>query len=186
MAASTVPFSRLVRKLIPTIPDTELSRLIKEGYSLASAEPQILDRIDRDRDAAALMKKAERIEDLDWLEARGQTPLELASENSDAADRELATGRPRMPALAVLLFMLIRGNFGGFKDKKTATLLAESKTLEICLAELGMTFPGASTLTAPKKYQATGHSVNNRSGIRPASKTIKTNTCCQRLIAGGK
>jgi hypothetical protein len=71
------------RKLIPLIPDTDLSRLIAEGYALATAEPLILEMIDRDRDAYALAKKRARLEDQAWLLTRGQ-PLQGFDVTEDA------------------------------------------------------------------------------------------------------
>ena len=126
MAVATVPFRRVVRNLFPTIPDTVLSRLIQEGYSLANIEPKILGLIDRDRDAAALVKKAQRVEDLDWLKAHGQRPLAFSTADEVPVDeRELETGRPRMPGHAVLLFMLLRGTRAGLQGNKTWTLSQE-------------------------------------------------------------
>lgn len=137
-----------VRKLIPLIPDTDLSRLIAEGYALATAEPLILEMIDRDRDAYALAKKRARLEDQAWLLTRGQ-PLQGFDVTEDAdwvTDLEIAAGRPRMPAILALIFILCRGYYGGFKDRKTATMLAESRTLEIVLVNLGLGMPGTSTI----------------------------------------
>jgi hypothetical protein len=147
MAASTVPFRRIQRKLINNdIPDTEMSRLIREGYALAKFDPTILDLIDQDRDVYALLKKAERLQDREWLLAHGQTPLAL-DDVEIVPVNQLGSGRTRIPALLVLIAMLMRGRFGGFKDESMATLLGESRTWEICLAELGMTaLPGQSTL----------------------------------------
>ncbi len=135
-------------KLIPQIPDTDLSRLISEGVALGQANPRILTAIDRDRDAVALQKKRARIEDSEWLNVHGMRPLYLdAVESSDGLDGlELGIGRERMPAIMVLVFILIRGYFGGFKDRKTATTLAESRTIEILLMNFGIRMPGASTI----------------------------------------
>ena len=62
-----------------------------------------------------------------------------------------------MPAILVLTFVLCRGYFGGFKDRQTATNLAESRTLEIILANLGLSMPGASTI------------IDNGNALRPAT-----------------
>ena len=51
-----------------------------------------------------------------------------------------------MPALVVLVFLSLRGYFGGYKDSKTATTQAESRTLEILFVNFGMKMPGASTI----------------------------------------
>jgi len=135
-------------KLIPQIPDTDLSRLISEGLALGQANPHVLSAIDKDRDIVALRKKEARIEDNHWLNTHGRPDLGFDyTESSDWLDRlELGCGRERMPAILVLVFILIRGYFGGFKDRKTATTLAESRTLEILLMNFGIKMPGASTI----------------------------------------
>lgn len=148
MPTGNVTPLRPVHKLIPLIPDTDVSRLIAAAYVLAEAEPLILEMIDRDRDAYALTKKKERLEDEAWLRSRGP-PLrgfDIAEDANWATGLELGSGRPRMPAILVLTFIQCRGYFGGFKDRKTATNLAESRTLEIILANLGISMPGASTI----------------------------------------
>lgn len=139
---------RPIRKLIPMMPDSDLSRLASEGYALATFDPRILTMIDRDRDAVAVSKKKQRLEDKEWLIARGKTPLlSIDGEGDDwASDLELRTGRPRMPVELVLIFILIRGYYGGFKDRKTAMLLLESKTVEILLSSMGLDMPGLSTI----------------------------------------
>lgn len=148
MTDATVTLLRPVRKLIPLFPDTDLSRLVAEGYSMACSEPIILEMIDRDRDVYALSKKKVRLEDQAWHMSRG-LPLpgfEFDASNGSADDLELSPGRPRMPAELVLIFILIRGYLGGFKDRKTEMLLRESKTLEIVLTNLGVSLPGLSTI----------------------------------------
>lgn len=145
--ATVIPF-RPARKLVPLLPDSDLSRLASEGYALAGTEPRILMMIDRDRDAYALLKKKERVDDQAWLMSRGTSlpGFDVAVSDGWADDLELLTGRPRMPAELVLIFILLRGYFGGFKDRKTAMLLLESKTLEIVLTGLGLSLPGLSTI----------------------------------------
>ena len=54
-------------KLIPHIPDTDLSFLISEALALGHANPAILEAIDLDRDVVALEKKRVRMEDNQWL-----------------------------------------------------------------------------------------------------------------------
>ena len=148
MPMATVTLLRPIHKLIPIIPDTDLSRLLAAAYALVAAEPRILELIDSDRDAYALAKKKERLEDDTWLKSRG-SPLQGFDVGEDAnwaTGLELGTGRPRMPAILVLIFILYRGYRRGFKDRDTATDLAESRTLEIVLANLALSMPGASTI----------------------------------------
>jgi uncharacterized protein YnzC (UPF0291/DUF896 family) len=148
MTAATLVRIQPIGKLLPIVPDSDLSRLIREGYLLAESFPEILKMIDRDRDAAALQKKRERIEDQVWLSSRGSAlpGFDVSPDEEWRKDLELQTGRPRMPAVLVLVFMLVRGYFGGFKNRKATMLLLESKSMEAIFASLNMPLPGASTI----------------------------------------
>jgi hypothetical protein len=135
-------------KLFPHIPDTDLSFLISEALALGHANPAILEAIDLDRDVVALEKKRVRMEDSRWLRSHGQPGLGLDDDESleGLSVVRLGVGRERMPALVVLVFLSLRGYFGGYKDSKTVTTLAESRTLEILFVNFGMKMPGASTI----------------------------------------
>ena len=141
------PLSPIV-KLFPHIPDTDLSFLISEALAIGQANPAILEAIDLDRDVVALEKKRMRMEDSHWLRSHGQPGLGLDDDESleGLSVVRLGVGRERMPALVVLVFLSLRGYFGGYKDSKTATTLAESRTLEILFVNFGMKMPGASTI----------------------------------------
>lgn len=148
MLQATISLPRPTRKLLSHVPETDLSRLLAEVFALAASEPKLLEMIDRDRDAYALRKKKERIEDRVWLESQGR-PLpgfDISADADWADELDLDVGRPRMPAILVLIFIAIRGYLGGFKDRKTLTMLLESKTLEIVLVNLNHPLPGASTI----------------------------------------
>lgn len=136
------------RKLISLPVNTYLSHLVREGYALAWAEPRILEMINKDQDALALLKKKQRIEDEAWRISQ-ESPL--PGFNIDASEGwsdglELFSGRPRMPPELVLIFFLIRGYLGGFKDKKTAMTLIESKTIEMVLANLDLVMPSLNAI----------------------------------------
>ncbi|MEZ5329048.1 MAG: hypothetical protein R3F19_28720 [Verrucomicrobiales bacterium] len=61
--------------------------------------------------------------------------------------RTLEEGRPRMPALAVFIFLLLRGWIGGPKSVHYKILLKESITLHRLLDSVGMhKVPGPSTV----------------------------------------
>jgi len=148
MTIAPVTPLRPVRKLISLIPDTDLSRLLAAAFDMAKTDPRILEMIDRDRDAYALGKKKERLEDAAWLMSRGSPfqGFDLEVEENWASSLDLGAGRPRMPAILVLVFILYRGFRRGFKDRDTATDLAESRTLEVVLANSNISMPGASTI----------------------------------------
>ena len=145
--AKVLPISSS-RKLFQSMPDTDLSRLVAETLALAKAKPLLIEMIEHDLDALAIAKKKQRLADHDWQSSRG-IPLsgfDVSEDDGWLDNLTLGSGRPRTPGIVVLLFMVIRGWLGGFKDRKVAMLLAESKTVEICLASLGCRMPAASTL----------------------------------------
>lgn len=149
MINATVAPLRPIRKLVSLVPETDLSRLLAEAFELSAAEPRLLEMIDLDRDAAALQKKRERLEDQVWYQSRGKRLPGFSDGNDEGwlEGTELGIGRPRMPAMAVLIFLVIRGYLGGFKDRKVAMTLSESMTLQICMMNLGYpALPGASTI----------------------------------------
>jgi hypothetical protein len=122
--------------------------LIREALALAEAEPYLFELIEKDLDALAVAKKQRRLEEKSWYESQGK--MLPGFEGSDDADwlndLSLGMGRPRMPAVIVLVFLTVRGYVGGFKNRKVATLLLESKTLEIVLKNFGYELPGFSTI----------------------------------------
>jgi Transposase DDE domain len=145
--AKLLPISA-ARKLFQYVPDTDLSRLVAVSLALAKSHPYLLDMIERDLDAMAIAKKKDRLEDQAWRQSRSRLlkGFDLTADDDWLDHLEVGTGRPRTPAIVVFLFLALRGWFGGFKDRKVATLLAESQTIDLCLTSLGCKLPGASTL----------------------------------------
>ena len=147
MLESNVTVLRPVNKVIPLIPESELSALLSRALTLTDANPHLLDMIDKDLDAHGLKKKIVRVKDSFWVKAQGSLFCALDSdEDSWEENIRLGVGRPRMPAAMVYLFIMIRGYLGGFKDKKTMMLLLESRTIENCLYNFGCSLPGFSTI----------------------------------------
>lgn len=146
-----------INELFSTVPNTNLSELFNEGIHIAKRNPQLLELIESDLDKMALEKKLERIEDDIWHKNKNLTLPEI----DDIRDENwkdnvvLLQGRPRMPALLVLIFLLLRGYLGGIKKAKVQTFLKESRTLQIFLINQGYKMPGASTV------------IDNINGITP-------------------
>ena len=146
MTFAKISLFNSINKLFHTSPETDFSNLIKEGCKLADMNEQLLKSIDRDLDNMALIKKQERLDDEAWINNH-TAPLfngEIIFNEEDPL--QLLTGRPRMPALVVLTFLLIRGYLGGIKDKKNLMLILESQTLDVFFNNLGYKMPGASTI----------------------------------------
>ena len=148
MAAVATMFFTPITKLIPTIPSSDFSELVAQGFAMAHSEPAILEMIDRNRDVYALEKKRVRLEDKAWEAAQGSIlpGFDLTEDEKWMEQLSLLVGRERMPAVLVLIFLLIRGYLGGFKDRKTTMMLAESRTMDIVIVSLGQRMPGASTI----------------------------------------
>lgn len=145
--AKVLPIST-ARKLFQSAPDSDMSRLIGVTLALTKSHPHLIDMVDHDLDVRAIAKKKDRLEDQEWRLSRGKMlkGFNHVAEEDWLDDLELGTGRPRTPAIIVIMFMVLRGWFGGYKDRKVATVLVESQTIDICLASLGWRMPGASTL----------------------------------------
>lgn len=147
----SVPFApfRPVSVMFLEPPDSELFAFLQEAHRLVARVPEILTAIDADLDLHGLRKKALRLQDARWWQARqlGLPTLDFASGVGDPETLRLGIGRPRTPALAVYLFLCARGYFGGFKAATATDLMLESVTLRVFLSNQGMDLPGRSTLT---------------------------------------
>lgn len=131
--------------------DSDLRSFVAEAHDLLAAYPSLIAHAEADLDAHGCAKKALREADAAWLAAQSEPLLGLPREPveiPDAARLRLAQGRPRTPGYVVLIAVLLRGYFGaGFKSCDAATMMAESTTLRVLFANLGMRMPAASTLT---------------------------------------
>ena len=130
--------------LLEVAPSSALAELIEFSVELARFEPEILDAIAADLESHALEKKQQRIEYQRFLEEQTETLIEVAP--GEPGKLTLATGRPRMSPLAVLIFLLLRGWLGGCKELLFQVTVRESISLRIFLENMGESFPSASTL----------------------------------------
>ena len=139
---------RAVPMLWLSPPDSELLAFLQEADRLVQREPRVLELIDRDLDRHGKLKKATRVQDAQWRAARSQSiptvVLEPAAVEPDKL--RLEVGRPRTAAYVVYMFLVGRGFYGGFKSSEATTLLQESTTLAVFLANHGSAMPGLSTL----------------------------------------
>jgi hypothetical protein len=136
------------RELFQSVPDTDMSRLIGVAFALTGSHPDLIDRVERDLDGRAIAKKKDRMRDQARNQSRGNllSGFDCGTAEDWLDDLELDAGRPRTPAIVIIMFLVLRGWFGGYKDRKVATVLAESQTIDVCLASLGCRVPAASTL----------------------------------------
>lgn len=142
-----LPYTQSNGKLFFAVPDTDFRDLVEETLKLSRSNPEILAAIEADQDAHALQKKELRLADKKFY-AEQTAPLpDLGIEPHDApAPSSLDSGRPRLPAECLLLFLLIRGYLGSVSDRKGYIFLCESMSLHDYLADRGLKLPGKSTL----------------------------------------
>jgi hypothetical protein len=141
------PF-RAVPVLLLSAPDSELLTLLREANELLERQPRVLDLIEEDLDRHSKVKKALRLRDGEWRQARseGLPTVALKLEPVEPDKLRLGIGRPRTSAYVVYMFLVGRGFYGAFKSSEAMTLLQESTTLTVFLRNHGSGMPGLSTL----------------------------------------
>ena len=102
-----------------------------EVEELARFAPEIIEAIEKDLDANARQKKKLRLEDHRLFKDRtADLPeLNIKEQNIVAAELNHAVGRPRMPAYAVYVFVMIRGFLGSLTPKPARRFLRELMSL---------------------------------------------------------
>jgi len=143
------PFAPVPLLFLEAAPESEYFAFLEEAHQLVVGTPTILDAIDADLDLHGQRKKALRIQDAQWNAAQSEPlpTLEHTPTTVVAESLVLNMGRPRTSAYVVYLFLATRGFSGGFKSADATTLMLESVTLRVFLANQGIVLPGRSTLT---------------------------------------
>ena len=143
------PFTPVPLLFLVPPPDSEFFEFMREAHQLVAGAPTILEAIDADLDLHGQRKKALRVQDKQWSEARNQPLPSLVLDPTPVAPEtlRLEVGRPRTEAYVVYLFLVGRGFFGGFKSSEATTLMLESVTLRVFLSNQDIPLPGRSTLT---------------------------------------
>ena len=139
---------RAVPLLFLSPPNSELLSFLEEADRLVQREPHVLQLIEADLDRHGKAKKALRLLDAQWRQARseGLPTVDLEVVAVDPDKLRLNTGRPRTTGYLVYMFLVGRGFYGGFKSSEAMTLLQESTTLAVLLANQGSHMPGSTTL----------------------------------------
>jgi len=149
MTLPTSPFLP-VPLLFLSASDSDLMAFMVEAYALIEGCPHLVRAVDADLDAHARNKKALRVADAAWVAESQLSHVQRKREPIavEPAGLTLSQGRPRTPAIVVLLAVLLRGYLGaGFKARDATTLMVESMTLAVLFANFGLQMPGRSTLT---------------------------------------
>ena len=89
--------------------DTELNKFCQEVFSLGENQPEIYERIKHDQDIHAKRKKhLRKLDQQYWQDKNPNLPtIDCEQLQLPVADLDLTTGRPRMRAELVLLFLLL-------------------------------------------------------------------------------
>jgi len=136
-------------KLFLVAPDTEMAEVIAEAECMLERFPEIRERIDADLDAWAKGQKAERIEQQRWEQQQTPQLHGMPDESGKpivAEDLELETGRPRLSACVVFVFLLIRGFLGAVYSKKAVDRMRDSIAIEAFVTRQGLDLPAPRTL----------------------------------------
>ena len=117
-----------IRNLFLPVPDTDFREFLDEVAELARFAPEIVTTIEGDLDAHAREKKQLRLEDQKFFESRTEGLPGLDIEDGELLSEALTlgVGRPRMPAEAVYVFLMMRGFLGSLSAKQSRRFLRES------------------------------------------------------------
>lgn len=128
---------------------SEMADFVGKAREIFDRYPEILSRIEADQISHGIAKKEIRLEDKRYLasltgDLPGFSPDQL--ESSAPSSTVLEDGRPRMPALIVAVFFLLRGWLGGPKSDRFRLVVTESLTLRQLYEECAVNPPGLSTI----------------------------------------
>jgi IS5 family transposase len=135
--------------LLLPVPDTDFRDYLDEVDELSRFAPSIIESIESDLDGSARAKKKLRIEDRKFFDSLTSDLPGLHVEETEllADELEIGTGRPRMSAQLVYLFVMIRGFVGGSLASKTSRrFLHEAMSLYAYLENRNFQMPGVTTI----------------------------------------
>jgi IS5 family transposase len=138
-----------VGNLFLPVPDTDFRDFLDEVEELARFSPGIIEAIKQDLEANARTKKHLRLADRKFGESRTADLPDFHVEEAEllADELEIGTGRPRMSADLVYLFLMIRGFLGGsLASKPSRRFMCESMSLYGYLDNRGVRMPGVTTI----------------------------------------
>ena len=141
--------------------NTRFGEFLTESNNFLLSEPNLTCQIEADLDRHGLEKKRLReadrrfrLEQTQALEGFESLPESSSSARLDLKGNELPSkletleeGRPRLPAFAVGVLLLVRGYKGSCTDKEALDFMGESKSLEAFLEGQDLRMPARSTLS---------------------------------------
>jgi hypothetical protein len=126
----TIACEPTIINLFLPVPDTDFRNFLEEVAELPRFAPGIITAIEADLDAHAREKKL-RLDDRRFFESQTEDFPELGIKDDElvSAELTLGEGRPRMPADAVYVFLMMRGFLGSLSTKQSRRFLRESMSL---------------------------------------------------------
>ena len=131
------------------VPDTKLAKIIDEALSLGSRFSEITEAIEEDLERAGKKAKFDRLRVHRWEQSKNpDLPWDSLPEEKEVrlAELSLETGRPRMIAETVYLFLVLRGYFGSVSDQHAAERFRDSITVRNYFETRGIKIPAPRTI----------------------------------------
>lgn len=131
------------------VPDTKLVKTINEALDLSSHFPEIIEAVENDLEWAGKKAKFDRLRERRWKQSQNpDLPWDSLPEEKEVgiAELSLETGRPRMIAEAVYLFLVLRGYFGSVSDQRAAERFTDSITVRNYLETRNIKLPAPRTI----------------------------------------
>jgi len=135
-------------KILFGAPDTNLSKLIKFSVETGMLYHEIYERIESDLDRKGLKKKRIRIQDKMYIAKQTSYLSEEFSIPDDVkiTVAELATGRPRITAAEVFIFICLRGYFDSVTSEEASERMVESISLQMYYLDSNKRMPRPKTI----------------------------------------
>ena len=145
---TTTLFSENNPTLFSVEMNVDIADFLQCAFQALRKDPGILDAITNDLDKYALEKKHERLAEAEWIKKQTMS-LGLDCQDTGSAKKlTLGTGRPRMSAEEVYLFVLIRGYFSSVTDRQACERIRDSITIRAFYENHypGKSIPARSTI----------------------------------------
>ena len=133
--------------LLLGVPDTDFAKIIECSLKTGSIFDKIYERIKQCLDKKGLQKKQERFLDKKYFER--QTELlraEFKDFDVDQCSEYLETGRPRITAEEVFIFICLRAHLDSVTDQESVERMVESQSLYIYYMNRNKKMPRPKTI----------------------------------------
>lgn len=118
--------------------NTKKAQIFKEVLNLSQKFPQILENIESDLNAYALVQKQMRIANKKHELQDQPDIIDVSDIKSEVVELKLNDGRPRAIANEFLLYLLVlRGCYGSVSNQEVVELIHDSKTIESIMEYYG-------------------------------------------------